>query len=393
MNDDADRLPDTDVFVAGPAGSAGSDGSEEEQPPRRRRRRGLLLTVALVVLAAAGGGGAVVLARDEAPKPAADTARTATATVTRTDLVQTQRVDGTLGYEGRYTVAGNSRSMVTWLPDVGDTLGRGDRAYSVGGVDVPLFYGRTPLFRELSVGVPDGPDVRVLKRNLKELGHGDALADDDHYSPGTADAVRDWQDELGREETGTVSPGDALVEPGSVRVTETLGIIGAPAEGPLLTLSGTERVVTVDMPVAQQQLAREGAAVRVQLPGGAPTDGRVTDVGTVARAPEEGNGSGRAAGDTATRNATVTVRVTLTRPKDVGALDGAPVSVDFTSDRRENVLAVPVPALLALAEGGYAVETPGGELVPVRLGAFAQGKVEVSGSGLTEGMRVEVPRA
>ncbi|MDX3852283.1 peptidoglycan-binding protein [Streptomyces sp. AK02-01A] len=391
MSDDADRLPDTDVFVAGPAGPA---GSEEEQPPRRRRRRGLLLTVALVVLAAAGGGGAVVLVRDEAPKPAADAARTATATVTRTDLVQTQRVDGTLGYDGRYTVAGNSRSMVTWLPDVGDTLDRGERAYSVGGVDVPLFYGRTPLFRELSVGVPDGPDVRVLKRNLKELGHGDALADDDHYSPGTADAVRDWQDALNREKTGTVSPGDALVEPGSVRVTETLGIIGAPAEGPLLTLSGTERVVTVDMPVAQQQLAREGAAVRVQLPGGAPTDGKVTDVGTVARDPEAGDGSGRAAaGDTAARNATITVRVTLTRPKDVGALDGAPVSVDFTSDRREDVLAVPVPALLALAEGGYAVETPRGELVPVRLGAFAGGKVEVSGSGLTEGMRVEVPRA
>lgn len=392
MSDDVDRLPDTDVFVAGPAGPAVSD---EEGPPRRRRRRGPLLAVALVVLAAVGVG-AVVLIRDEAPDPAADAAptATATATVTRTDLVQTQRVDGTLGYAGRYKVAGNSRSLVTWLPEVGDTLDRGERAYSVGGVDVPLFYGLTPLFRELSVGVPNGPDVRVLKRNLKKLGHGDVLADDAHYSPGTADAVRDWQDELGREETGTVSPGDALVEPGPVRVTETLGIIGAPAEGPLLTLSGTERVVTVDMPVAQQQLARQGAAVRVQLPDGTATTGKVTDVGTVARAPEGREaGEGADAGDTAAQNATITVRVTLTEPKDVGALDGAPVSVDFTSDRHEDVLAVPVPALLALAEGGYAVETPQGELVPVRLGAFAQGKVEVSGSGLTEGMRVEVPRA
>jgi hypothetical protein len=34
-----------------------------------------------------------------------------------------------------------------------------------------------------------------------------------------------------------------------------------------------------------------------------------------------------------------------------------------------------------------------GTLIPVRLGLFAEGKVEVSGTGLTEGMRVEVPRS
>lgn len=243
MSNEAGQLPGTDVFTAGPPGaghgyvpapSTGTDdieGSEDERPPRRRRRPVVLVTAALVVLAA-GGGAVGLLGRDDDSASGAATTRTATATVTRTDLVQTQRVDGTLGYDGRYTVAGTGRSMVTWLPDVGDTLERGDRAYAVEGISVPLFYGGTPLFRELSSGVADGPDVRVLKRNLKKLGHGDELADDDHYSPGTADAVRRWQDALGREETGTVSPGDALVEPGPVRVTETLGIIGAPAEGP-----------------------------------------------------------------------------------------------------------------------------------------------------------------
>ncbi|GAA3004751.1 peptidoglycan-binding protein [Streptomyces fulvorobeus] len=390
---DSWSAPPADVRgTAGTEGTEGPEGTDDERPPRRRRRSLLLLAVALVVLAAAGAA-VGVLGGDDGPAAGPGAPRTATATVTRTDLVQTQRVDGTLGYDGRYTVAGTGRSMVTWLPDVGDTLERGDRAYAVDGNPVPLFYGGTPLFRELSPGVGDGPDVRVLKRNLKKLGHGDQLADDSHFSPGTADAVRRWQDALGREETGTVSPGDALVEPGPVRVTETLGIIGAPAEGPLLTLSGTERIVTVDMPVAQQQLARKGASVRIQLPGGATTDGKVTRVGTVARAPQsDARGENTDTGDTATRDATVAVRVSLSSPEDVGALDGAPVSVDFTSDRREDVLAVPVPALLALAEGGYAVETPEGRLVPVRLGAFAQGKVEVSGNGLTEGMRVEVPR-
>lgn len=402
MSDDVDRLPRTGPYVPGPAGPPGAPDPDDGARPPRSRRRGVLLVTALALLAAAGAGAAVLLHEEDGPAPASAATRTATATVTRTDLVQTQRVDGTLGYDGHYTVtgsgSGSGRAIVTWLPDVGTTLERGDRAYAVGGVDVPLFYGGTPLYRELSEGVPDGPDVRVLKRNLKKLGHGDQLADDEHYSSGTADAVRDWQEDLGHEETGTVSPGDALVEPGSVRVTETRGIIGAPAEGELLALSGTKRVVTVAMPVAQQQLAREGAAVRVRLPDGTTTGGKVTDVGTVADAPAtDGRQGGTADRDdatrNATRNATIAVRVSLTRPKDVGSLDGAPVSVDFTSDRRENVLAVPVPALLALAEGGYAVETPQGRLVRVRLGAFAQGKVEVSGDGVTEGMRVEVPRA
>jgi hypothetical protein len=57
-------------------------------------------------------------------------------------------------------------------------------------------------------------------------------------------------------------------------------------------------------------------------------------------------------------------------------------------------LAVPVEALLALAEGGYAVERVKAdgttELVAVKLGAFADDKVEVSGD-LAEGDQVVVP--
>ena len=58
------------------------------------------------------------------------------------------------------------------------------------------------------------------------------------------------------------------------------------------------------------------------------------------------------------------------------------------------VLAVPVSALVALAGGGYAVEVDGGSsrrLVAVRTGLFGQTLVQVSGSGLHPGTRVEVP--
>jgi hypothetical protein len=58
---------------------------------------------------------------------------------------------------------------------------------------------------------------------------------------------------------------------------------------------------------------------------------------------------------------------------------------------------VPVTALVALAGGGYAVETVAGDgrqqLVPVRLGMFdpAGGRVQVESSRLSAGQRVVVP--
>jgi predicted ribosome-associated RNA-binding protein Tma20 len=58
------------------------------------------------------------------------------------------------------------------------------------------------------------------------------------------------------------------------------------------------------------------------------------------------------------------------------------------------VLAIPVAALLALAEGGYAVELVDNgstHLVGVETGLFADGLVEVKGNGLSAGDLVVVP--
>ncbi|MFE3202531.1 hypothetical protein [Embleya sp. NPDC059237] len=91
------------------------------------------------------------------------------------------------------------------------------------------------------------------------------------------------------------------------------------------------------------------------------------------------------------------VDIALDQPKDAGTLDGAPVTVGFTGKERKGVLTVPVNALLALAEGGYgveAVEPDGGtRLLKVELGMFAGGRVEVTGDGVTEGLKVGVSKA
>ena len=122
---------------------------------------------------------------------------------------------------------------------------------------------------------------------------------------------------------------------------------------------------------------KAGDKVEIKLPNGSTTPGTVADVGTVARAVGQGD------------KRVVAVTVTPDDPSATGALDQAPVKVGITTSRREGVLAVPVNALLALAEGGYGVRvvdgTSGGRIVVVETGLFSRGLVEVSGEGLAEG--------
>ena len=81
----------------------------------------------------------------------------------------------------------------------------------------------------------------------------------------------------------------------------------------------------------------------------------------------------------------------------ISAAAGGPASVDvtFTAAERRNVLTVPVSALLAADDGGFGVEVVEGSAtrhVPVRTGLFADGRVEITGDGLAEGMTVGMPR-
>jgi multidrug efflux pump subunit AcrA (membrane-fusion protein) len=181
------------------------------------------------------------------------------------------------------------------------------------------------------------------------------------------------------------------MQPGAIRVKKVGAALGAPAGGRVLTATGATRQVTVNLPVTQQELAVDGAKVSVDLPGGRSATGHITSVGTVASASSDGQSQ---TGD-ATDTATIPVYVKLDRASAAGRLDGAPVTVGFTSETHRGVLAVPLQALLATADGRYLVEVvsaTGRHQIPVSLGVFAGGKVEVSGAGLTAGMRVEVPR-
>ena len=310
----------------------------------------------------------------------------------------------------------------TWLPAAGQVIRQDQRVYSVSGEPVPLLYGPVPAWRAFYPGMPDGGDVGELTRDLIRLGYGGGLARGDHYSSATAAAVGRWQASRGLPVTGEILLGEVVFEPGPIRITSVTPSAGAPvggggggAGGTVLTATGTTPVVTVDLEVTQENLVRPGDGVSVVLPDGTTTaGGRVQSVGTVATCPGGGGtgtgtgtsggvsggqspcssaGSGGSSGNSNTP--TVTVTVTLDKTPPGAALDQAPVNVNITSQRADNVLAVPVNALLALAGGGFGVDvvTPSRaiRLTGVTTGLYSATLVQVSGPGIRAGMRVEVP--
>ncbi|MFL6075504.1 MAG: peptidoglycan-binding protein [Mycobacteriales bacterium] len=355
------------------------------EAPRRRRRRARTVVVAGTTAVAVAGISAAAFGfggRD-AGGTTHRTLPPATAKVVRTTLTETEDVDGTLGYGTATNVAVRGQGTVTWLPAAGATLTRGKPICALDGHSVVLLYGSLPFYRPLGPGVK-GDDVRQFEQNLAALGY-TGFTVDDTYNAATAAAVKDWQGDLGLDKTGTVQPGAVVYTPGPIRVNELKAQVGDQAGGPLLTWTGTTRQVSVALAASKQNLVKVGAAVTVRLPDGTTAAGKIASISNVART--EGSGD-----NTTT---VIDVVVSLDDQSKLGAYNEAPVKVTVVVSSRENVLAVPVDALLALAEGGYGVQVVQGgtaRIVAVKTGLFAGGRVEVSGDGITEGTLVGVPK-
>lgn len=322
----------------------------------------------------------------------------ASARVTRQTLVDSETASGELGYGEQTTLTARRAGTVTWLAAAGTTIKRGAPVYRVDNEPVVLLYGSLPAYREMRAGVR-GSDVKQFERNLSALGY-DGFTADDEYTSATAEAVRDWQDDLGVAQTGRVDPGRIVYAPSTVRVDARIAAPGdlvQPGKG-IATITGTARVVTVLLDVADQRLAKNGAAVRLAAPNGERIGGKITKVSTVIQSAGSGSGSGGGTGSGAAGGSEpetkIEVTVAVDKPAALAGFDQASVDVDFTASERKDVLTVPVAALLALSEGGYGVEIVSGgstRVVAVRTGLFADGRVEISGTGIAEGMTVGMP--
>ena len=349
----------------------------------------VLVTVALAatgrlpVSQAAGAGGT---------QPSASAAAVQTAQVERRTLQTTEDLDGTLGYAGEEKVGADLPGTLTWLPAEGTVIGRGGKLYEVDGSRrAILLLGARPAWRTLGPGVSNGADVLQLEQNLKAMGYArKGMTVDRHWTAATTAGVKRFQRAHGLKVDGILDLGEVVFLPQSLRVTDLAAALGARVGGgaPVLGGSTLRRVVAISLDADRQDLLAADAEVSVELPDGTTTPGRVSEVGRVAHAGEDTGVPGQ------TSPATIDVTVSLDDPKAAGALDQAPVTVHVVTAAHQNVMAVPVKALVALLEGGYAVEVQAADgsrhYVGVDLGLFQDGWVEVSGSDLDVGDHVVV---
>ena len=376
---------------------------------------------ALVVVAVLAGGGWWLTGRGAAASPALGAAHeadasssTTTAAVERKTLTVTDDFDGKLGFAGDYLVLGALSGILTWTVPTGTVVTAGKRLYETNGHDrTSLMYGSRPAWRTMESGITNGADILQLETNLKKLGFtrkGDKT--DSQWDARTTAAVKRWQRKAGLPVDGRVNFGEVVFLPEAIRITEVPAALGTVVGQGGAVMSGTSnrRVVSLAIDAADRDLFAVGKAVEVELPDNSTEAGKIETISRIADSSTDQQGN---------TTTTLPVTVTLDDPTAAGDLDQASVKVTVVRSSRENVLTVPVNALLALREGGYAVEvvdgasgatpTPSGSpaaaspagsatpgapkthLVRVEPGLFDRGDVEITAFGIEPGDLVVVP--
>lgn len=357
------------------------------EPARRfNRPRVWIAGAAVCALALSGGIVATTVLAAPAVASVEQYAPGAVAAVEQGTLSGVRTVGGVLDYVDARDLTGTVGGTLTHLPDPGSQIGQGGELYRVDNTPVFLLHGALPAWRAFAQGMEDGPDVAQLEQALKQLGYFTGEPDE-KFTWATAQAIRAWQKATGQEQTGQLDLGRVLFAPTDLRVGEMKATIGAMVGTgvPLYRVSGLDKKITADVKLGDQKLAQLGVTVQVHLPDGTTAPGTIVSVGQVTER--------EAAGGT---TQVIPIAVVLDDPTVVDGLQRVNVTIDLPSETRENVLSVPVDALLALPGGGFGVERVNAdgttEQLPVTVGLFAGGRVEISGDDINAGDDVVVPK-
>lgn len=269
---------------------------------------------------------------------------------------------------------------------------------SQGQDSLIVLFGSMPAYRTMEPGT-SGDDVRQLQENLVELGYLDReqRVADGVFDEATAAAVQRWQQEVGHRVDATVGTADVLFVDGPVQIgpwsagievgqdlpagttLASLTVIETPTGGVMAT---TQRVAA-NLPLGDRDLVSEGIIVNVELPDGTDVEATVVAINPSPVA------------DPATGENIVELTIQLHSPASAVWI-GASVMVEITETLIADALIVPATALVALVEGGSAVEVLADDgsarLIGVETGLFVDGDVEVLSPELEAGMRVVVPR-
>ncbi len=162
----------------------------------------------------------------------------------------------------------------------------------------------------------------------------------------------------------------------------------------ILQTTSTRLVVTVDLSASSQAEAQVGERVSVEMPAGSEVTAEIIAVSRIAQSSNSGSGGdqsgGQGAGSSGGSSSTVPITIALLGHHRTAGLDQAAVSVAFVSHRARHVLSVPVTALVATAGARYALQRARAPhtLIPVTVGLFAAGYVQVSGPEVHAGLAV-----
>lgn len=298
--------------------------------------------------------------------------------VDRGDLTSTSEFTGELGFGESWPLSLTIEGIVTGARALGTVVGFGESLIEIDNRRVFLVEGDVPMFRNLELASPrvGGRDVAQLQRFLIAQGfdRDGTLEADGVFDSTTRKAVMDWQAATWQEKTGRVTRSDMVFSPQPLRIADEQRI-GSSFEK--LEVTAWEPTVTVEVANRDKRLLAVGTPVTIGFGDGTEVEGSVSQQVSV---PQDD-------GTTRTR-ATIEPRGAV--PGETGQVT---ISVDATL--ASDVMLVPVGALLALAEGGYAVEVVGGDgathLVGVDVGEILDGKAAISG-GVDVGDSVLVAR-
>ena len=192
----------------------------------------------------------------------------------------------------------------------------------------------------------------------------------------------------------TFSPAYALASQTAIIVGSYVSSEGSAVgvNSQMYNISSTGIEVVFQIDASDQDMVSIGDSVEVELPSEERIKATISYIDPVVTQGQNGD--------------FIEVKLDISSTEDFKVYDQAPVDVFVTSEVSQDVLYVPVNALIALAEGGYALEIYNGEsevgvfegvsgvdtaYVGVEIGVFTDGFVEVSGN-ISEGMIVVVPR-
>ena len=269
-----------------------------------------------------------------------------------------------------------------------------------------LMFGELSAWRDMKEGIAPGEDINQLKLNLIALGYGtnETLEMDSTFGSNTTEAIMKLQSDLNLISSGEINFGEITFVSGTsmVNFSSTLPNIGGKINTgtELFSLTPIERISTqissngainisskslqkveIQVDVADQNLVVKGSEVEIELPDESTIVGVVDEVGSFAIVPQDGDPF-------------LEVSIAVEGSTEYFKWTGAVVTVNATKELAKGVLASPVNGLLALLSGGYALEIvteTGTILVPVETGIYADGWVEINGSGLQPGTEIVVP--